>query len=77
MICPHCRREIPFKGGTPLLSPVELVLRQRDLERVEARISLIRGSYSDHQTWDQGDREEIKVLKARQKELKAILGFIV
>lgn len=37
----------------------------------------IRNSYSDHQTWDQSDRKEMKLLKARQKELKAILGFIV
>lgn len=77
MKCPHCRKEIPKEGGTLPLTAVELILRQRDLERVEARMSCLRNSYSDHQAWDKQDIMELKLLKARQKELKAILGFIV
>ena len=58
------------------LSPSEMILRQKDLERVEGKMKRIADGYDSHQTWSKPDRAEHKRLKARREELKGMLGLI-
>jgi hypothetical protein len=53
----------------------ELVLRQKELERVEAKMKHIADGYDSLQTWSDDDRREHKRLKLRKKELMATLGL--
>jgi hypothetical protein len=59
------------------LAPAELILRQDELKRVEAKMKSIRDSYDAHQSWGDDDRTEYKRLKTRKEELKIMLGFAV
>ena len=59
------------------LSQSEMILRQKELERVEAGMKRIADSYDSHQTWSKPDRTEHKRLKSRREELKKILGLAV
>lgn len=56
---------------------VELIMRQKELERVEERMRILRGSYSEHSTWDRKDIEEHRALRDRKKELVKLLGMAV
>lgn len=53
------------------------ILASKELERVEAEMQRIRSQYDSHQTMDDIDRDQIKSLKERRKELKTKLGFKV
>jgi hypothetical protein len=59
------------------LNGVEIILRQKELERVEAAMKKISSSYDSHQSWDEKDRAEYHRLKTRKEELKAMLGLAV
>jgi hypothetical protein len=65
-------------GGSPPgeLSPSEKILRQKDLERIEARIKQLRDNHPEGLPWKPEDRAEIKTLKERREVLKKILGLI-
>ena len=62
---------------TSKLSTSEMILHQKELDRVEKAISDIKNSYDHYQSWTAEHREQIKPLKTRRKELKRLLGFIV
>jgi hypothetical protein len=57
------------------LPPSQLILRQKELERVEAAMGDIRNGYDSHQEWSKNDRSEFHRLKNCREELKQILGF--
>jgi DNA-binding transcriptional MocR family regulator len=63
-------------GGTQL-KPTEAILRQKELDRVEKRMSAIRSNYSEHQAWSVEDKREWAVLNTRKKELVKLLGLAV
>ncbi len=64
------------KGATQLNSPAaELILRQKELERVEKKITSIRQSYESHQSMSKEDRDHLAKLKARRDELVKLLGM--
>lgn len=46
----------------------------QELERITAKIKIIRENYSDHQSWTDDDRTQYERMKARKLELKEILG---
>lgn len=52
-----------------------VVVRQRELERVEARMMVLRNNCEAHQTMDEYDRGELKRLKQRQEVLRSELGI--
>lgn len=60
-----------------LLSPTDVILHSKELERVEERIKTIRGTYSGMQTWAEDDKAEIKKLKVRREELRQMLNVKV
>lgn len=55
----------------------ELILRQKELERVEAKITSIRNSVESHQDMPREDKEKMQKLKARKIELLRLLGMSV
>lgn len=59
------------------LSPSEMILRQRELERAEAAMKNIRDGYDSHQSWSEDDRVKFRNLKTRREELKQLLGMVV
>ena len=59
------------------VSTSEMILHQKELDRVEKAISDIKNSYDHYQPWTAEHREQIEPLKTRRKELKRLLGFIV
>ena len=58
-------------------SGAELIVRQKELDRVEAAIAKIRAGYEAHQQMSEPDRQRLKPLKARREQLKSALGMIV
>lgn len=56
---------------------VQIILRQKELERVEARMKSIRSSYNDHQNWDTKDKNLFQCLKVRKDQLLKILGMTI
>lgn len=58
-------------------SQTELIIRQKELDACEKTITSILNSYEAHQSMTSEDAEKIKPLRARRKELKAILGIQV
>lgn len=59
------------------MNGAEVVIRGKELERVEKQIAEIRNSVDSHRELDDGDREKLRKLKARRDELKSILGIQV
>lgn len=53
------------------------VILGKELERVIERMKTIKGTYGDHQTWDQGDVDEFNRLRIRRNELRKTLGVQV
>lgn len=68
-----------LRGEGPAEKPkgAELILREHELGRVEARLVAIRQGYEAHQDMSLHDRAEVKTLKARREELKRMLGLAV
>lgn len=62
-------------ASAPAVSPAELILRQKELERVESAIAKIRSSYDSHQTMSAADRAKLAPLKTRRAELMRLLGL--
>jgi hypothetical protein len=48
-----------------------------ELDRIEKRLSSIRGSYSEHQSWDLRDKNLFACLKKRRDELVRNLGMSI
>jgi hypothetical protein len=61
-------------GGS---SGAQLILNQKELERVEKRISDIKNSYDSHQDHSGKDKAALSRLWARKRELKTKLGVMV
>lgn len=59
------------------LSNMDKLLRLKELERIEANMKAISGSYSENMTWESTDRLRYKELKARQSEILRLLGMSV
>lgn len=55
----------------------ESILRQKELERVEERIRIIRGGISDHQHANPEEASELRKLKGRKEILVKMLGMTV
>lgn len=53
------------------------ILHQKELDEVLSKMRSIRGSYSEHQSWTQEDKNRWYKLKARRDELKKLLGMQV
>lgn len=52
-----------------------VIVLDKEHDRVLKEIDLIEGSYAGHQTMSQADRDRLKVLRARRNEIRAILGI--
>lgn len=59
------------------LSGPELIIADKELDRVNQQIATLKATYADHQTWPKDDSIKIAKLRTRQKELKAKLGVVV
>lgn len=57
--------------------PVDMMIRDKEYDRVCEEMRLIRSTYGDHQTWIPGDAERYRVLRSRRNELRKILGVTV
>lgn len=57
------------------LTGAEIVLRTRELERVEKELDTIRSQYDSHETMSQQDRARAKELRARRDELRKLLNL--
>jgi len=65
-------------GGRNNSTPgTEIILHQKEYERILDRLRVIRGTYSGHQTWSREDREESKKLVARRDLLRSQLGIVI
>lgn len=62
------------KSGAAAPSPSFLILREKELKRVETRLEKMR-EWRDQ--WDEADRAEVKRLKGRREELLKTLGMAV
>ena len=59
------------------VSTTELIIRQKELDACNQEIARILNGYEGHQSMTDEDAEKLKPLRARRKELKAILGIQV
>lgn len=55
----------------------KMILRQKELDRVEEKMKSIKGSYSENLSWDAKDRNLYGVLKKRRDELVKLLGMAI
>lgn len=58
-------------------SAVDSIKNQKELERVEARMKVVKGQYEAHQSWSEDDKTEWKKLKPRRDELRKVLGVVI
>lgn len=56
---------------------VQFIAWQTELQRVEAKMGSIKGSYSEHQGWSVPDKQLFTKLKTRRDELVKNLGMIL
>lgn len=57
------------------LSPIQLIVFDKEHDRILERMKLINRSYADHQTWSKKDIQDFKELKARRDELRKLMGI--
>lgn len=67
--------ESAFKSKLVPVSPMQLMLWNTELERVEKAIQNIRGSYSENMDYTRDDIDRINLLRARRKDLMGLLGI--
>lgn len=58
-------------------SGAQVVVMQKEYERICERMKVIAGQYGDHQTWTYKDRDYFNQLKARRDELKKALNILL
>jgi hypothetical protein len=58
-------------------SGAEIIVREKELGRVEKRIEQVLNGYDSHQTLSAAHRAELGKLRARREELKTVLGLTV
>lgn len=58
---------------TPVTSNAELVIHDREYQRVLEQIRQIENTYSGHQTWASRDKEDHRKLVIRRNELRKLL----
>lgn len=63
--------------GNGKLSGIDKMIHMKELDRVMQRIAFIRNSYSENQFWSLEDRQLFAKCRAREKELKKILGVLL
>lgn len=63
--------------GTPAPSGAQLIVWQKEFERVVARMEKIRASYSENLSWSEDDKAAYRKLKARKMDLMKWLGMQV
>lgn len=63
------------KPGSPGVSTADKILKSQEYDRITKRMAMIRGQYSDMQTWTAGDIAEFNKLKVKKLELKKLLGL--
>lgn len=59
------------------LTGAEMMVREKELERVLDRMKKLENSYDSHAEMRREDREEYRSLKLRRGELKKLLGVII
>lgn len=69
--------QVASPSGNGALTGIDKVIRMKELERVQARMKFIRNSYSENQNWSMEDRRLFATCKARENELKKILGVLL
>lgn len=71
-------KDAALKSVNQKSSPaMDKMIALKELDRVEERMRIIKGGYSENMDWTQKDRDEMKRLKARRSELKQKLGMMV
>lgn len=63
--------------NTAHLPPYLRISYEKELERIDHEIHIIRGNYGDHQVWCEDDKKKIKPLIERRKFLRGVLGRLV
>lgn len=58
-------------------SGADKIIFQKEYDRILERMTILRSTYGDCQTWDPKDREELKKLRIRRDELRTILGILL
>jgi hypothetical protein len=61
-----------IEGG---VSPAELIVRQKELDAIGAKIQSIRSGYDSHHGYTSADKVQLDKLYHRQRELRKILGW--
>ena len=61
--------------GPVKLSGPEVIVLQKELDRVLQEMRDIKNSYSEHQNWNQPDREAYQKLRVQRNELRERLGL--
>lgn len=60
-----------------IINSAQIVVYQKELDRVLQRLASIRNTYGDHQTWTDQDKKLYAQLVARRTELKKLLGVVM
>jgi hypothetical protein len=70
-------RRIDQLQSTPQANGVNLIVFDKEHDRVLAEINLLRATYASHQTWSDGDLKRMAMLRGRRSALRKILGVQV
>ncbi len=66
--------EASREGGKAVrLSGAEIILREKELKRIEAKIEALRGQ----KPWSEAEKAQVRTLKERKAEVLKLLGMIV
>lgn len=63
--------------GSQISKSMQTMLWAEELKRIEVKMISIKGSYSEHQGWDEKDKNLYRVLRARRDELLKLLGMVI
>lgn len=71
------KRELPESRDPLKPLPIELFIRNQELEEVGRQMQAIRGSYSENLSWSDQDRIRFRELRERKEKLLKLLGRVV
>ena len=64
--------EMRMKAGNPISN---VIVMDKEHDRIMEEMKTIRSTYSDHQTWREEDRNRFHELRERREELRKLLGI--
>ena len=64
--------EMRMKAGNPISN---VIVMDKEHDRIMEEMKTIRSTYSDHQTWREEDRNRFNELRERREELRKLLGI--